>query len=63
MKAAVFHAPRRPLTIEEIAVERPRCEMLVRTAAAGRCHSDLHFIEGTALKTRGIARNLVVFEH
>ena len=47
MKAAVLHAPRVPMTIEEIAIEKPkRREVLVRTAAAGICHSDLHFIEG-----------------
>ena len=47
MKAAVLHAPRQPMTIEDIVVEKPRRrEVLVRTAAAGLCHSDLHFIEG-----------------
>jgi S-(hydroxymethyl)glutathione dehydrogenase/alcohol dehydrogenase len=47
MKAAVFHAPNEPLTIEEIAVEKPKSrEVLLRTAFAGLCHSDLHFIEG-----------------
>ncbi len=47
MKAAVLHAPRQPMTIEEVAIEKPkRREVLVRTAAAGLCHSDLHFIEG-----------------
>ena len=47
MKAAVFHGPNQPLTIEnlEIAKPGPR-EVLVRTAVAGLCHSDLHFIEG-----------------
>lgn len=47
MKAAVLHAPRQPMTIEDVAIEKPRRrEVLVRTAAAGLCHSDLHFIEG-----------------
>jgi S-(hydroxymethyl)glutathione dehydrogenase / alcohol dehydrogenase len=47
MKAAVLHAPRTPMTIEEVAIEKPkRREVLIRTAAAGLCHSDLHFIEG-----------------
>jgi S-(hydroxymethyl)glutathione dehydrogenase/alcohol dehydrogenase len=47
MKAAVLHAPRVPMTIEDVAIEKPRRrEVLVRTAAAGLCHSDLHFIEG-----------------
>ena len=47
MKAAVLHAPNEPMTIEEVAIEKPKAhEVLVRTAAAGLCHSDLHFIEG-----------------
>ncbi|MGZ5277276.1 MAG: Zn-dependent alcohol dehydrogenase [Caldimonas sp.] len=47
MKAAVLHAPRQPMTIEHVVIEKPkRREVLVRTAAAGLCHSDLHFIEG-----------------
>ena len=47
MKAAVLHAVRQPMTIEDVVIEKPRRrEVLVRTAAAGLCHSDLHFIEG-----------------
>ncbi|MFM1990829.1 MAG: hypothetical protein RJA99_3786 [Pseudomonadota bacterium] len=47
MKAAVLHAPRTPMTIEDVAIDKPkRREVLIRTAAAGLCHSDLHFIEG-----------------
>ena len=46
-KAAVFNAVQEPLTIEEIDVSAPiDREVLVRTAASGVCHSDLHFIEG-----------------
>jgi S-(hydroxymethyl)glutathione dehydrogenase/alcohol dehydrogenase len=47
MKAAVLHAVNQPMTIEEVAIDKPkRREVLVRTVAAGLCHSDLHFIEG-----------------
>ncbi len=47
MKAAVFHAPHQPLTIEDVDIEKPkRREVLLRTAFAGLCHSDLHFMEG-----------------
>ena len=47
MKAAVFHAANQPLTIEEVAINQPGPrEVLLRTAFAGLCHSDLHFIEG-----------------
>jgi len=46
-KAAVFNAVQEPLTIEEIDIAQPvDREVLVRTAASGVCHSDLHFIEG-----------------
>src|SRR6201987_324039 len=47
MKAAVLHAPNQPLTIEEVTLTKPGPrEVLLRTAFAGLCHSDLHFIEG-----------------
>jgi S-(hydroxymethyl)glutathione dehydrogenase/alcohol dehydrogenase len=47
MKAAVFHEPNQPLTIEDVEIEKPkRREVLLRTAYAGLCHSDLHFMEG-----------------
>ena len=47
MKAAVLHAPNQPMTIENVTIDKPgRREVLIRTAAAGICHSDLHFIEG-----------------
>jgi S-(hydroxymethyl)glutathione dehydrogenase/alcohol dehydrogenase len=47
MKAAVFHAVGQPLKIEEVDIDDPRDhEVLVRTAATGVCHSDLHFVEG-----------------
>jgi len=47
MKAAVLHAPNQPLTIEDVAIEKPKGrEVVLRTAFAGLCHSDLHFMEG-----------------
>jgi S-(hydroxymethyl)glutathione dehydrogenase/alcohol dehydrogenase len=47
MKAAVLREVGKPLSIEEVAVSLPRAhEVLVRTAAVGVCHSDLHYIEG-----------------
>jgi S-(hydroxymethyl)glutathione dehydrogenase / alcohol dehydrogenase len=47
MKAAVLHAVNRPMTIENIDIDKPgRREVLIRTSTAGICHSDLHFIEG-----------------
>ena len=47
MKAAVLHEVHKPLVIEEVTINKPAPrEVLVRTAYAGLCHSDLHFIEG-----------------
>jgi S-(hydroxymethyl)glutathione dehydrogenase/alcohol dehydrogenase len=47
MKAAIFHGPHEPLTIEDVEVDAPRArEVLVRTVASGVCHSDLHFVDG-----------------
>ena len=47
MKAAVYHAPNQPLTIEDVEIDNPGPrEVLIRTAAAGLCHSGLHFMEG-----------------
>ena len=47
MKAAIFREVGQPLEIENISISKPGPrEVLVRTAAAGVCHSDLHFIEG-----------------
>ena len=47
MKAAVMRGVGQPLTIEEVDVAKPiGREVLVRVAATGVCHSDLHIIEG-----------------
>ena len=47
MKAAVMYEVNKPLVIEDVEVTKPGPhEVLVRTAFAGLCHSDLHFIEG-----------------
>ena len=47
MQAAVLHEVNAPLAIETVEIEKPkRREVLLRTAFAGLCHSDLHFMEG-----------------
>ena len=47
VKAAIFHGPHQPLTIENIDIDKPKGhEVLVRTMATGVCHSDLHFVDG-----------------
>ncbi|GEO00517.1 alcohol dehydrogenase [Novosphingobium sediminis] len=48
MKAAILEAAGQPLVIDQLTVSKPGPhEVLIRTAACGLCHSDLHFIEGT----------------
>lgn len=47
MKAAVMRRNHAPLEIEQVEIDAPGPhEVLVRTAASGICHSDLHVIEG-----------------
>ena len=47
IKAAVFRKTHAPLTIESVDIDKPwGREVLVRTAATGVCHSDLHVIDG-----------------
>jgi S-(hydroxymethyl)glutathione dehydrogenase/alcohol dehydrogenase len=47
MKAAVLREVGKPLTIEDVAIDKPKGhEVLIRTSAVGVCHSDLHFIDG-----------------
>jgi len=47
MKAAVLREVGKPLLIEDVQIDKPGPhEVLIRTAAAGVCHSDLHFMEG-----------------
>jgi S-(hydroxymethyl)glutathione dehydrogenase / alcohol dehydrogenase len=47
MKAAVFRKVHAPLTIESLEIDKPwGHEVLVRTAATGVCHSDLHVVDG-----------------
>jgi S-(hydroxymethyl)glutathione dehydrogenase / alcohol dehydrogenase len=48
MKAAILFESGKPLEIEDILISKPGPhEVLIRTAACGLCHSDLHFMDGT----------------
>ena len=48
MKAAVLREVGKPLQIENVQINKPGPhEVLIRTVAAGLCHSDLHFMEGS----------------
>lgn len=47
MRAAVLTEVNKPLEIQTLDVDAPRAhEVLIRTATAGVCHSDMHFQEG-----------------
>jgi S-(hydroxymethyl)glutathione dehydrogenase / alcohol dehydrogenase len=47
MRAAVLYEAGTPLVVEDVEIESPkRGEVLVRIAATGVCHSDLHYIKG-----------------
>lgn len=46
MKAAVFYAANEPLKVEEVPTPKPGDgEVLVKVAACGLCHSDLHYTD------------------
>ena len=48
MKAAVLREINTPMEVEEVSIDKPGPnEVLLRTAAAGVCHSDMHFYNGT----------------
>ena len=48
MKASVFREVNVPMEIEEVTVSKPGPrEVLIRTKAAGICHSDMHFFNGS----------------
>jgi len=47
VQAAVFRKVHEPLTIESVDIDKPwGREVLIRTAATGVCHSDLHIVDG-----------------
>jgi S-(hydroxymethyl)glutathione dehydrogenase/alcohol dehydrogenase len=60
MRAAVLREPGRPVAIETVQLHPPRAgEVLVRVAAAGVCHSDLHLADGAL----GAGRAPIVLGH
>jgi S-(hydroxymethyl)glutathione dehydrogenase/alcohol dehydrogenase len=55
MRAAVFREPGVPIRIEDVEIDAPRPrEVLVRTIAAGVCHSDLSIVDGTITALYGL---------
>ncbi len=46
MKAAIFHAAHQPLEVADVPTPEPGPgQVLVKVAACGMCHTDLHFID------------------
>src|SRR5512143_2219623 len=46
MKAALFHGAHQPLTLEDVPTPDPKPgEVLIKVAACGVCHTDLHYID------------------
>lgn len=55
MHGAVFRGPHLPVQIEQLSLDPPqRGEVLVRMAAAGVCHSDLHVVDGDWERPAGV---------
>jgi propanol-preferring alcohol dehydrogenase len=53
MKAALYKAPGQPLELAEVPIPTPgEGEVLVKVAAAGVCHSDLHILDGEMIPRR-----------
>ena len=47
IQAALLRGAHQPFTIEELTLDEPRaCEVLVKVAASGVCHSDYHLMSG-----------------
>src|SRR6478672_2136800 len=60
MRAAVLREPGKPVAIETVLLDPPkRGEVLVRVAAAGVCHSDVHLADGLL----GVGRWPMVLGH
>lgn len=64
MKAAVLHAFKRPLSLEEVA--RPETgadEVLIEVEVCGVCHSDLHVADGDWTQLAGIVKKPLILGH
>jgi propanol-preferring alcohol dehydrogenase len=64
MKAAVLHAFKTPLSLEEVA--RPEAgpdEVLIEVEVCGVCHSDLHVADGDWTQLAGIVKKPLILGH
>lgn len=64
MKAAILHDFAQPLTLEEVATPTPGAgQVLVKIAASGVCHSDLHIAFGDWTKLKPVAKLPLILGH
>jgi propanol-preferring alcohol dehydrogenase len=64
MKAAVLHAFKSPLSLEDVA--RPETgadEVLIEVEVCGVCHSDLHVAHGDWMQLAGIVKKPLILGH
>ena len=64
MKAAVLHAFKTPLSLEEVA--RPQAgadDVLIEVEVCGVCHSDLHVADGDWTQLAGIVKKPLILGH
>lgn len=54
LKAVRYYGPEEPLKVEDVEIPQPSSgEVLVKVKAAGVCHTDLHFLDGTLKPWKG----------
>ena len=64
MKAAVLHAFKAPLSLEEVA--RPEAgadDVVIKVEVCGVCHSDLHVADGDWTQFAGIVKKPLILGH
>jgi propanol-preferring alcohol dehydrogenase len=64
MRAALLHAFKQPLTIEEVERPKPGAdEVLIQVEACGVCHSDLHVADGDWPQFAKIVKRPLILGH
>jgi alcohol dehydrogenase, propanol-preferring len=64
MKAAVLHAFKTPLVLEDVARPQPAAdEVLIEVEVCGVCHSDLHVADGDWKQFAGIVKKPLILGH
>ena len=64
MKAAILHAFKQPLTVEEVHLpDTGSDEVLIEVEVCGVCHSDLHVADGDWMQLLGIIKKPLILGH